>query len=386
MREKSGNAWPFHPWLLLGVVPLLCLGYAALDSSAFWAGAMSRGQIVGRDFVIFWGAATLLWRGDVLMLFDSTAFLPALDQIFGQKLAFNSFPYPPNSIFLIWPLGLLPYGAALPLWLGGTFVFLAALLRRAQIGWFGIVALLLSPSSVVNLCSGQNGYLSAALLCGGLLLLQRRPGIAGCLIALLTFKPQLGLMLPLLLIAGRYWRGFIAASLGVVLLIAATLPVVGIEGWLLYFGTSMKQQIDFLQHGSGFFQQMSPTYFMTVRLMGGELATAWAAQAVVAIVVAGAGIWVFRQNVARDLKVAVILSATALFSAYLLNYDLVIVPVAILLAARSAAWHWSEQGVFFLAWIAPLLAVLPLPPLGALFLSLLFLVLLRKTIVMATTS
>lgn len=386
MKGASENRWPFYPWLLLGAIPLLSLGYAALDSSAFWSGAMSRGQIVGRDFVIFWGAAVMLWRGDALLLFDSAAFLPGLNQIIGQTLAFNPYPYPPNSIFVVWPVGLFPYVVALPLWLGGTFAFLVTLLRRSRLEWLGIVALLFSPASIVNICSGQNGFLSTALLCGGLLALERKPLLAGVLIGILSFKPQLGLLLPLLLIAGGHWRSFAMASLTVLLLVAGTLPIVGTDGWWLYLSKSMPQQMDFLQHGSGFFQQMSPTYFMTVRLMDGSLTTAWWAQAVAAIIVAGASLWVFRQKITHDLKVAVILSATALFSPYLLTYDLMIVPVAILLAARSASWHWSEMGVFILAWVAPLLAVLPVPPLGAAFLSLLFLVLLRKTILAADQS
>lgn len=383
MNANSNTAWPFHPWLVLGVIPLLGLGYLALDSSAFWEGAMSRGQVIGRDFVIFWGAAVLLWRGEALTLFDSSVFLPTLDQIIGSKLAFNPYPYPPSSIFVVWPVGLLPYWLALPLWLGGTFAFFAGMLRRVRVAWLPLLALLVSPASIVNICSGQNGFLSAALLCGGLLLLDRKPLLAGILIGLLSFKPQLGLLLPLLLIAGGYGRSFAAASVTVLLLVMASLPVVGIDGWSLYVDKSMPQQMDFLQHGSGFFQHMSPTYFMTVRLLGGSLATAWSAQALIAIIVAVASLWTFRQKVPFDLKIALALSATALFSPYLLTYDLMIVPVAILLAARSMTWHWAEKGVFFLAWIAPLLAILPVPPLGAVFLSLLFLVILRRTVLAA---
>ncbi|MDY0872297.1 glycosyltransferase family 87 protein [Dongia rigui] len=383
MSATRGTAWPFHPWLVLGAIPLLGLCYVALDSSAFWEGTMSRGQVIGRDFVIFWGAAVLLWRGDALTLFDSSVFLPTLDQIIGQKLAFNPYPYPPSSIFVVWPVGLFPYWFALPLWLLSTFAFLANRLRRSRVGWPAIIALLVSPASIVNICSGQNGFLSAALLCGGLLLLERRPLLAGILIGLLSFKPQLGLLLPLLLIAGGYWRSFTAASMTVLLLVVASLPVVGQEGWSLYVDKSMPQQMDFLQHGSGYFQHMSPTYFMTVRLLGGSLATAWSAQALGAIFVAAASLWVFRQKVAFDLKIAIALSATALFSPYLLTYDLMIVPVAILLAARCTTWHWAEKGVFLLAWIGPLLAILPVPPLGAVFLSLLFLVILRRTVLAA---
>jgi hypothetical protein len=42
--------------------------------------------------------------------------------------------------------------------------------------------------------------------------LERRPYLAGSLFGLMIFKPQLGLLLPVALIAGRQWRVFAAAA------------------------------------------------------------------------------------------------------------------------------------------------------------------------------
>ena len=372
MTARPNRRWPFHPALLLGLFPLLALGYAAIDSSGFWRDELSRGQIVGRDLAVFWGAAVLLWRGDVLMLFDSAVFLPALNDVFGQKLAFSPFPYPPNAIFMIWPLGLLPYLAAVPLWLGGTFAFLTAVLRRSQLGWLAIAALLFSPASIVNICSGQNGFLSAAFLCGGLLALERRPLLAGILIGLLSFKPQLGLLLPLLLISGGYWRSFAMAGITVVLLIVGSLPIVGGDGWWLYLTTSMTQQMDFLQHGSGFFQQMSFTYFMNARLLGADLSTAWLIQGVMTTIIAVAATLMFRTRASHELKVATALVAVALVSPYVLTYDLMIINVAILLAGRNGPWSRAAQGIFALVWLLPIMSILPMPPITAGVLTLLF--------------
>ncbi len=378
MNTKPDTAWPFHPWLLLGVFPVLALGYAAFDSSLFLAGEMSRGQVIGRDFVIFWGASVMLWRGDVWAVFDPTQFQPALERLIGQNLAFMPYPYPPHSLFIIAPLAALPQALAFPAWIGGTFCGVVALLRRWGVGWVTILAVLLSPASIVNICSGQNGFLTAALLGGGLMLLPTRPVLAGILIGCLSYKPQLGLLLPLILIAGGYWRSFLVAAITVVLLVVGSLAVTGPDIWRLYFDATTPQQLALMQYGSGFFQQMSPSYFMTVRLLGGGLAAAWIAQALVAIVVAIASVWIFRSSAPHELKVALILTATALLSPYILTYDLVIVVLAVILAARCDIWHWAEKGVFFLAWSVPLLAVLPLPPLGAAFLSLLFLVIGRR--------
>ena len=50
------------------------------------------------------------------------------------------------------------------------------------------------------------------LLGGALVSLDRRPLIAGILFGLMAYKPQFGLMIPIALAAGGYWRSFSAAA------------------------------------------------------------------------------------------------------------------------------------------------------------------------------
>ena len=55
------------------------------------------------------------------------------------------------------------------------------------------------PAVFVNLGHGHNGFLTAALIGFALLWLDRRPVVAGILFGLLAYKPQFGLMIPLVL-------------------------------------------------------------------------------------------------------------------------------------------------------------------------------------------
>ena len=48
----------------------------------------------------------------------------------------------------------------------------------------------------------------AALIAFALVQLDRRPVLAGILFGLLAYKPQFGLMIPLVLIATQRWRAF----------------------------------------------------------------------------------------------------------------------------------------------------------------------------------
>ena len=59
---------------------------------------------------------------------------------------------------------------------------------------------------LINIGHGQNGFLTAALLGGALVVLDRRPILAGILIGLLVYKPQYGLMIPIVLAVSGRWR------------------------------------------------------------------------------------------------------------------------------------------------------------------------------------
>ena len=77
------------------------------------------------------------------------------------------------------------------------------------------------PAVYVNLAHGQNGFLSAALLGGSLLILDQRPKLAGVLIGLLAYKPQFGVLIPLVLIATGRWTVIAAAAATVLITCAA---------------------------------------------------------------------------------------------------------------------------------------------------------------------
>ena len=66
----------------------------------------------------------------------------------------------------------------------------------------GLLFLAVAPGVAVCVFFGQNGFYTAALLIGGLMCLDRRPVLAGVLFGILTIKPQLGLLLPVILLLG----------------------------------------------------------------------------------------------------------------------------------------------------------------------------------------
>lgn len=363
-------------WILALVVgPILSLVYARTIDDVIFS--------EHRDFGVFWTASTLLWRGEVLQLFDPAAFKAALAQVMGPDFPYLSFPYPPHSLFILAPLSLMPYLPSLAVWLAFTFGAMALAVwrflgQRLSQRWVMLVGLLLCPASAVNMAGGQNGFLSAALLGAGLLCLERRPVLAGLCIGFLSYKPQLGLLLPLLLIAGGYWRAFITASVTVAVLMLLSALAFGPEAWLLYLTKSGPYQAEIAQHWTGRFQFMSPTYFMAGRLLGLPLPLAWTLQITASILAAAGAIWAVRQPIPHALKAAIAMVAVFLVSPYALTYDLTIVSAAILLAFSVFSPRWWEYAACLIVWLLPAFTLPADMPIGPLLISILFLVLLRR--------
>ena len=65
---------------------------------------------------------------------------------------------------------------------------------------------------LINIGHGQNGFLTAALLGGALVVLDRRPLVAGILLGLLAYKPQYGVCSRIVLAVSGRWRSFAAAA------------------------------------------------------------------------------------------------------------------------------------------------------------------------------
>ena len=251
--------------------------------------------------------------------------------------AFYAWQYPPIALLLVYPLALLPYLAALGVWLAGGFLcYLSALWRIVP----RALTLLLGlgfPAVLLTVTHGQNAFLTAGLLSWGLLLLPAQPVAAGVLIGALAFKPQLALLLPVALIAGGNWRAIVAASLTVLGLSAATVILFGAEIWRDFLAsTALSQQM--LDLGLvPYFKLQS--VFAAIRVAGGSLPAAYAAQMLIAAGAAATVAWIWRRSGDHDLKAAALLAATPLATPFVLDYDLMLLAPAIALIARKSARH-----------------------------------------------
>src|SRR4029077_16687910 len=98
----------------------------------------------------------------------------------------------------------------------------------------GVLFALGFPAAIWNVTAGQNGFLTAALIGGTLGLLERHPALAGICLGVLTYKPQFGLLFPIVLIADRRWLTIAVATLTAIVLAALS--------WLV-FGSARREAV-----------------------------------------------------------------------------------------------------------------------------------------------
>ena len=314
------------------------------------------------DFANFWTVSHLLWQGELGEIYDPPRFAAHRHALFGGsagELA-SYWPYPPNALFLVAPLALLPSFLSYVFWCIVTLALFAASIRS----FFGdnrrVLMLVLAPSSCANIIFGQTGFVTSALLVGGLAIFDRCPLAAGLLFGLLSFKPQLGIMLPLALAAARLWKPFVAAALAALATTIASVAVFGLEAWRSYLELTLPYELDYAAHGQGPFIQKAPTVFVAARLIGAPANSAYLLQAVAMVAVAGIVIWTFRHMRDRRAQAAVLLVGTALASPHLHVYDMSIVSVAaVVLAenARARAPDFWERSAITLAWVVPIAVI-----------------------------
>lgn len=319
----------------------------------------SFGAAIGRDFLNSWMGGRSAFLGGPAPWFDFQAYNAALERITGHP----DFPdmywsYPPHLILFIWPLGLLPYLPAYALWCAaGLGLYLLA-------AWSGgasrksMLFLAVAPAVAVNVFFGQNGFLTAALLIGGLANLDRRPVFSGILFGILTIKPQFGLLLPVMLLLTGRWRVIAAAAATICMLVAATSIWFGPEVWLDYVRKVSPQQHWLLTKGGGLLLPMVSSAFVNGRMIGLPLGADWLLQAVVSAAALAMVVWTFWRRRDPVLSLSLFVTATFLFSPWMLNYDMVVFGFVVALLRERPDNTIADDRLAIAVWILPVAMLL----------------------------
>jgi glycosyl transferase family 87 len=323
-----------------------------------------QGRPLGTDFSLVYAAGTMVLDGQTVAAFDPAALFAREQAIFGDKTQFYPWSYPPFFLGLAALLARMPYGLALPAWQGATLVFYLAAIRAilgrsgAEIDRLWLLLAVAFPAVFVNIGHGHNGFLTAALLAGGLVLLDHRPLVAGVLFGLIAYKPQFGIMIPLVLVATGRWRTFAAAAATAAALVLAATLAFGADIWPAFLRSSTFARVVVLEAGDTGWHKIQ-SVFAWARMWGAGVPLAYALQGAVTIAIAGALVWLWRTPASFAHKAAGLAIAVILATPYSLDYDMmVLAPAIAFLAADGMARGFGpyEKTALAALWMVPLLA------------------------------
>lgn len=362
VRALRDGAWlnasrlKVYPWILLAAYALAAVIYLATSHDLIDA----NGKPLGPDFVNVYAAGEMARDGHAAQVYDWPTHHRAELAVFaGRDIPYYGWHYPPLFLLIALPLAAVPYAWALLVYLASTLAAYAATMWRiVKPDRTALVIALAFPAVFVNAFHGQNGFLTTALLGGGLLLLDRRPSIAGILLGCLAYKPQLAALALLMPLITLRWRVVASAAATLTVLALATIALFGIETWQAFFASGALTRSIVLEAGSTGWEKIQ-SVFAGVRMVGGGVTLAYALQGIAAVAAIAATVWAWRSKIPYALQCAMLCLATPLTTPYILDYDLVLLalPIAwIALEGRAHGFLPWEKTTLFLLWILPLIS------------------------------
>jgi len=312
---------------------LTAITVALVHMTAFLITAEDATRALDMDFRVFWAAARLALAGEALASFDM-ARLGAEHGVSPE--AWMPWLYPPGYLILIAPFGWMSFAAAFLLSSLVSVALLAWALRPFAAGSRTVwVALILAPAYIPALILGQNSLIWLAGLVAALAALRgQRWILAGIFIGCLTLKPQLGLMIPLALLAAGLWRTILAATVTALLLAALPTLVFGIDYWPLLAERLAEQSGRLLVSIDDLFLIVGPYHLFT--MLGLSAQGAITAQGVVTLLSAVLLFLLWRSPRAGfDARAAGLLLAILLSAPYLWYYEAAFMAVIGLFLLRA---------------------------------------------------
>src|SRR5438552_16776413 len=303
--------------------------------SGMWIWEKS-GLGIPTDFVNVWAAGKLVLEGHPALAYDwdiqKQVELALLKQDFPGYFA---WPFPPPFLFVASFLAQFPYAVAFIGWVSASILPYLAVMRAIVGRAFGLVLAIGFPMVLSNTLVGQNGFLTAALIGGTLYLLPTRKVLSGICLGLLTYKPQYGLLFPLVLIAASEWTVFFTAALVAVAMAIASWLAFGTESWQAFFHWMPMFSQAFLTEGRAPWWKLQ-SLFALIRYFGGSEQLAWIFQWIMTASVAVGMVLMWRSRISYPLKAAALATGTLLITPYLFMYDMMVLAIAVAFLVRIA--------------------------------------------------
>jgi hypothetical protein len=310
------------------------------------------------DFLPFWSASFLALHHHVIDAYNLVALTAVETNVISHDPGVLPWLYPPTFLLAVYPLALLPFKFAAVVFLGGTLALFVRVMCAIVPGRQTVLLALAFPGAALVLVSGQNGLLTASIVGIGLVLLRRRPVLAGICLGLLCIKPHLAVLLPLALLCSRSWRALAAMAATAAVLLAVSVLAFG-AGTLAAFLHNAGMITGFVESGRAALARI-PTVFALATLAHVPAAWAYTAQGAAALAGAAAVRNAWGRECPYELRAAVLICASLLVSPYLFDYDLTWLGVLIAWCVRhgiARGWKHYEREWLVGLWFVPIAGV-----------------------------
>jgi hypothetical protein len=324
--RSRGRVWP-AAGVLVGV---LLTGFDLVVAAPTYISQYA----VRNDFRLAYSAATVGLRSGYGHLYDLGAQKLAIQ---GLGEGFNPQPFisPPPLAWLVTPLLVLPFEAALIVW---TVILLAALVWTwyllapgTRLARAAHLALMLGVFPVAfGVMVGQPGALVAAAVATAWWLVRHdRPVWAGAVLSLVVLKPQLALLVPVCLLVSGHARTFGAWLVATLLIGLVALALLGPDGVARYRDVLAQTQ--------------TPAWDITRRYsISGPLGLGPILTVTQVVVVAAALLAAWRRRgMGPELPMAAGIVGSLLATPYLGFQDFLMLIVAAWLVIRGGATTWQ---------------------------------------------
>jgi alpha-1,2-mannosyltransferase len=311
------------------------------------------------DFLGFWLASYLSLAGMPSSVYNYFMF-----QAVGSAVSGTNFPniwvYPPTFLLMVLPLAILPYTISMISWLIITMLGYIKVIRQIVPSHAIIMLSLAFPGTLLNIHYEQNGFLSAALFGGGMVILEKHPLKAGILLGLFSYKPQLSFLIPFALASGRHWQALGSAVATFMILVIASILILGWGTWEA-FGKSITIATQMLGGGvDGLIQckEKMVSIFPCAQVAGFTPHLALLLQVSVMVSVFALVIWIWLKELTIPMKATVLILSALMFTPHAFCYDLPLMSLAIAWLGWEGSvkgWLPGEQVVLLIAYCSPLI-------------------------------
>lgn len=278
------------------------------------------------DFDAFHIAGRMASEGRAGETYHMREMLAAQQQASGVR-GFMPWTYPPPFTLMMQGLASLPVGVAFALFTLTSFAFYLWVLRRIAGEAFLAVVVAIMPAVILNLRTGQNGFLIAGLIGAFLLAFRHNRTVAGLPLGLMIIKPHLAAGVGLVTLLQRRWPVLFAAGAVALLLLGLSTWAYGTGIWL-DFRNGVEEASGFLAKGYYPLFRMSSIY-ASAYTFGLGAAGAMVLQVIGALAALGLLGWACLRGIAYRHLAALTCGASLFVSPYGYDYDLTILGVGL---------------------------------------------------------